>query len=161
MAGKETKQTYEPDGSGTEPATEQAVELLLSILGQVQKAAFVQPFTTAQEEEAKRNASFAAAAFSIIDRALAFLPSGITLDAISPSTGPVAGGTEVTISGKNFIPGATVSFGELAAKNVTVVSTTDIKANTPAVTATGAVDVTVTSFGGETRRPAAYTYHTP
>jgi hypothetical protein len=158
VAGKEMKQTYEPDGHGTEAATQQAVELLLSILEQVQKAASAPPFTTTQDEEAKRNASFAAAAFSIVDRALAFLPAGVTFDAISPSSGPAGGGTQVKISGSNFIPGATLSFGDLAATNVTVVSTTEIEAKTPASNATGAVDVTVTSFGGETRRTGAYTY---
>jgi IPT/TIG domain len=158
VAGKEMKQTYEPDGHGTEAATKQAVELLLSILGQVQEAVAVQPFTTTQDEEAKRNASFAGAAFSIVDRALAFLP-GVTLDTVSPSSGSKSGGTPGTISGSNFVPGATLRFGDQAATDVTVVSTTEIQARTPAATATGAVDVTVTSFGGETRRGGAYTYN--
>ena len=39
---------------------------------------------------------------------------------VSPATGPLAGGTEVTISGSGFAPGASVSFGPAAATNVSV-----------------------------------------
>ena len=39
---------------------------------------------------------------------------------VSPSNGPVAGGTAVTITGTNFAAGATVKFGATAATNVVV-----------------------------------------
>src|SRR5439155_4325295 len=44
--------------------------------------------------------------------------------AVSPTGGPIAGGTAVTITGTNFITGATVSFGGTAGTAVTVVSAT-------------------------------------
>ncbi len=69
-----------------------------------------------------------------------------TVSGVSPSTGPVAGGTPVTITGTNFAAGATVTFGAAAANNVVVVSGTQITATTPAASA-GAVTVTVTEPG--------------
>ncbi len=68
-----------------------------------------------------------------------------TVSALSPTSGPLAGGTLVTITGTNFVTGATVDFGPTAATGVTVVSPTDITATSP--TGTGVVDVTVTVAG--------------
>ncbi|MBI3650152.1 MAG: DUF11 domain-containing protein [Acidobacteria bacterium] len=45
-----------------------------------------------------------------------------TVTAISPVSGPVAGGTSVTITGTGFQAGATVTLGGTAATNITVVS---------------------------------------
>ena len=70
-----------------------------------------------------------------------------TVTSVSPNSGPVGGGTAVTITGTNFVSGATVAFGSNAATNVVVVSSTSITATTPAGTA-GAVTVTVTDPGG-------------
>jgi hypothetical protein len=50
---------------------------------------------------------------------------------ISPSAGPVAGGTEVTLTGNFFSSGAQVTIWQFAARSVTVVSPTEIKAVTP------------------------------
>jgi hypothetical protein len=61
---------------------------------------------------------------------------------ISPSSGPAAGGTQVTINGSGFAAGQTVKFGAVAATSVTVNSSTQIVARSPAG-APGAVDVTV------------------
>ena len=69
-----------------------------------------------------------------------------TVSSVSPNSGPVAGGTAVTITGTNFATGATVTFGGTAATNVVVVSGTQITATTPAGSA-GAVTVTVTVNG--------------
>ena len=71
-----------------------------------------------------------------------------TVTGVSPNTGPGAGGTSVTISGTNFVSGATVSFGGVAASNVNVASGTSISAVTPAHAA-GAVNVTVTNPDGQ------------
>jgi phospholipase C len=71
-----------------------------------------------------------------------------TLASISPTGGALAGGTTVTLSGLNFLPGATVMFGSAAATNVVVVSSTTITATTPANSA-GPVNVTVTNPGGQ------------
>ena len=69
-----------------------------------------------------------------------------TVSSVSPISGPLAGGTAVTITGTNFSAGATVTFGSAAASNVVVVSGTQITATTPAGSA-GAVTVTVTEPG--------------
>jgi len=50
---------------------------------------------------------------------------------ISPSAGPVAGGTEVTLTGNFFSFGAQVTIWQLAVTSVTVESPTVIKAVTP------------------------------
>jgi hypothetical protein len=67
-----------------------------------------------------------------------------TVTAILPVSGPTAGGTSVTITGTNFVTGATVTIGGTAATSVAVVSATSITATTPAGTA-GAKDVVVTN----------------
>lgn len=43
-----------------------------------------------------------------------------TVTTVAPVRGPAGGGTQVTISGSNFKPGATVRFGSSAAANVIV-----------------------------------------
>ncbi len=81
-----------------------------------------------------------------------------TVTSVSPNTGPAAGGTTVTITGTNFVAGATVTFGGTAATNVVVASATQITATTPAGSA-GAVAVTVTNPGAQSGSLAnAYTY---
>jgi hypothetical protein len=76
-----------------------------------------------------------------------------TVSVVSPSSGPAAGGTGVTITGTNFVPGATVSFGGTAATGVHVNSGTSISATSPA--GAGTVDVTVTTPGGTSATGAA------
>jgi hypothetical protein len=70
-----------------------------------------------------------------------------TVTSVSPNTGPVAGGTAVTLTGANFASGATVTFGGTAATNVVVTNSTTITATTPAHAA-GSVAVTVTNSNG-------------
>jgi hypothetical protein len=69
----------------------------------------------------------------------------LTISSVTPNTGPLAGGTSVTISGTGFALGATVSFGNAAATSVTVVNATNITANTPPASVEGAVNVVVTN----------------
>ena len=71
-----------------------------------------------------------------------------TVSSVSPNTGSTAGGTVVTITGTNFVAGASVTFGATPATNVTVVLGTQITATAPAGSA-GAVAVTVTNPGGQ------------
>jgi hypothetical protein len=81
---------------------------------------------------------------------------------VSPNAGPVGGGQPVTIAGRNFQSGATVSFGSNPATNVVVVSSTQITATTPAAPATGPVDVIVSQPDGTAfTAPGAYTYAAP
>ncbi len=53
-------------------------------------------------------------------------------DSITPSSGPAAGGTPVTIAGTGFVSGATVSVGPAAATGVSVPDATHVDATTPA-----------------------------
>ncbi len=74
-------------------------------------------------------------------------PSGLpapTLTSVSPSNGPSTGGTSVTLTGTDFVSGATVLFGSMAAASVTFNSDTSLTAVTPAE-AVGTVSVTVTN----------------
>jgi hypothetical protein len=67
---------------------------------------------------------------------------------LSPTSGPAAGGTTVTISGTGFASGATVTFGGVAASSVTVDGSTTITAIAPAH-ASGQVNVVVTNPNGQ------------
>jgi hypothetical protein len=63
----------------------------------------------------------------------------------SPTSGPTAGGTPITVSGTDFEPGATVTIGGLPAGNVVVVDSHTITATTPASAAGTANDLVVTN----------------
>src|SRR2546422_5125294 len=67
-----------------------------------------------------------------------------TVTGVSPGSGPAAGGTSVTITGTNFVSGATVTLGGTPATSVVVASSTQITATT-AAHAAGAVNVVVTN----------------
>ncbi len=69
-----------------------------------------------------------------------------TVAAVSPNSGPVAGGTKVTITGSGFTGATIVAFGSTSASFI-VVSDRSIKATTPAE-ALGTVHVTVTTPDG-------------
>jgi hypothetical protein len=80
-----------------------------------------------------------------------------TVLSVAPTSGPTAGGTEVTINGANFAEGAGVLIGGVAATNVRVSGSTKILAVTGAHAA-GAVDVTVTVDGRSSTLSSAFTY---
>ena len=84
-----------------------------------------------------------------------------TVTGINPASGPVSGGTTVTITGTSFTGAAGVSFGTTAASNVSVKSDTQITATSPA--GSGTVDITVTTPAGTTATSSAdqFTYITP
>ena len=67
-----------------------------------------------------------------------------TISSVTPNNGSLGGGTAVTISGANFVTGATISLDGIAATNVVVASATQITAITPAHVA-GSVNVVVTN----------------
>jgi PKD repeat protein len=86
--------------------------------------------------------------------------AGPTFGTISPTSGPLAGGTPVTITGSNFVAGPSlgVTIGSVAASSVVRVDSTHITAVTPAGTA-GAKDVVVISGDGQTAAgTGAFTY---
>src|SRR5271165_3828191 len=72
------------------------------------------------------------------------LPPVPTVTAVSPSAGPLSGGTSVTVAGYNLSNASAVNFGSTPAATYTVNSDSSITAVTPAEPA-GTVDVSVTS----------------
>jgi hypothetical protein len=78
---------------------------------------------------------------------------------ITPSSGPTAGGTQVTIRGSGFLAGASVTVGS-AATSVNVLSATEITAVT-AATQAGADEVVVTDENGTSSGGPSYTYVAP
>ncbi|HCK85078.1 MAG TPA: hypothetical protein DHW63_11355, partial [Hyphomonadaceae bacterium] len=86
-------------------------------------------------------------------------PQAPTVTAISPTSGPTAGGTGVTIRGTTFIGATSVTIGGTAA-SFTVVNATTIDATTPAHAA-GAVDVVVITPGGTGTGGGLFTYVAP
>jgi hypothetical protein len=82
-----------------------------------------------------------------------------TVSSVSPASGPIAGGTQVLVTGSNFLAGAKVEIGGVASA-VEVVSETELKAVTPAHAA-GPEEVVVTSTGGESTGGPSYTYVPP
>jgi hypothetical protein len=70
-----------------------------------------------------------------------------TVTKLTPKTGPVNGGTAVTITGTGFQGATAVKFGGVNAATFTVSSSTSIAATAPAASA-GTVDVTVTTPHG-------------
>ncbi len=89
---------------------------------------------------------------SAADRFSYVAPSPPAVTGVSPSEGPVDGGTWVTIAGANFTGASEVDFGGVPAY-YTVDSDTSITALSPA--GAGTVDVTVTSPGGTSAGSAA------
>lgn len=80
------------------------------------------------------------------------------ISAISPTAGPIAGGTAVTITGSNLLTGATVLLGGTPATNVVVVNSTTITA-TAASHSVGPVDLVVTNTDAlAASLPQAYRY---
>lgn len=80
---------------------------------------------------------------------------------VSPVSGPSAGGTAITVTGRAFTGATAVDFGRgHAATEVTVVSPTRITATSPG--GSGTVDVTVTTPGGTSASGSAdhFTYMT-
>jgi len=76
------------------------------------------------------------------------VPTLPIISSVSPATGPVAGGTSITITGSGFMGATGVSVGGNAAIGVSVVNDTSITAVTPAGAAAGTVDVRVTTPTG-------------
>ncbi len=77
---------------------------------------------------------------------------------VSPTAGPTAGGTTVTITGTGFLFSTAVTFGATPATSYSVISSTQITAVSPANA--GTVDIRVTTSGGTSATSAAdqFTY---
>ncbi len=85
-------------------------------------------------------------------------PAAPTVTGISPTSGPAAGGTSVTITGTGFTGATAVDFGTNLATGLNIVNDTTITADSPA--GTGVVNVTVmTPVGTSAVTPAdQFTY---
>ena len=85
-----------------------------------------------------------------------------TVTGVSPTSGPLAGGTTVTITGSNLSGATAVDFGVTPGTNVIATSATQITAVSPAETA-GFADVTVVTVGGTSATSLAdeFTYVAP
>ena len=80
-----------------------------------------------------------------------------TIASVSPSSGPLAAGTAITITGTNLTGATSVTIGGVAATGVVVDSATSITAVTPTGTA-GAKTIVVTTVGGSTSQTITFTY---
>jgi hypothetical protein len=78
------------------------------------------------------------------------------VSALSPNSGPVGGGTLVTITGSNLARATAVQFGASGAPIVKRVSASEIQVTSPK--GSGTVDVTVTTAGGTSAKTAADHY---
>src|SRR5205085_416103 len=88
-----------------------------------------------------------------------FAQAAPTVTGLSPTSGTVAGGTTVTITGTNFTGATSVLFGSTAVSWFALTSDTSITVYAPAHAA-GAVDVTVKTAAGTSTTSAAdqFTY---
>ncbi|MBV9022698.1 MAG: IPT/TIG domain-containing protein [Streptomycetaceae bacterium] len=89
--------------------------------------------------------------------AYAYLPAPV-VSGISPSRGPLSGGTTVTLTGSNLTGATAVTFGSTPATSFTVVSATQITAVSPPSTAAGPATITVTTPGGTSAPGTVYFY---
>ena len=81
-----------------------------------------------------------------------------TITTVVPNSGPVSGGTLITITGTNFTGATSVTIGGTAATSFSVVSATQITAVTPVGTV-GAKDVAVTTAGGTATFVGGFIYY--
>jgi len=83
-----------------------------------------------------------------------------TVTSVSPDKGIVAGGTDVTITGTNFVDVSTVLFGADGVLSFSVIGETEIHAQTP-VHAAGSVTIRVDTAYGTVTSGALYRYVDP
>lgn len=92
-------------------------------------------------------------------RAYRYVPE-LRVTSLSPVTGPITGGTTVTLVGTGFTGATSVSFGSVPGTGLSVTSDGELSVVTPAAGA-GAVDVTVTTPAGAWTARKAFTYFDP
>jgi hypothetical protein len=82
------------------------------------------------------------------------------ITSLTPSSGSIAGGAKVTITGTDLDGATAVKFGDAPASSFTAESETQVTATVPAATEPGRVDVTITTPGGVSSpsRDARFTY---
>ena len=93
--------------------------------------------------------------------AAAFTYVEVTVYSVTPDSGPVAGGTRVTVNGLGFAAGSTASFGGSSCSDVVVVDPTTLTCTTSAHVV-GDADVVVTNPDGQSGfADKAFTYLSP
>lgn len=90
-----------------------------------------------------------------------FMPPAPTLSAVSPASGPLAGGTQVVLTGQNLLSALTVFFGNAPATNLRLGSDTQVTVTAPAGMMLGDVAITLTTLGGSATAPQPFTYLGP
>jgi alpha-tubulin suppressor-like RCC1 family protein len=88
-------------------------------------------------------------------------PTVPSVTSVTPNSGPVAGGTSVTVDGANFLNVLGVTVGGNPLGNRNVVSSTRITGTTPASSPAGLKDVVVTTAGGSGTCTGCFTYYQP
>lgn len=160
----EKKDSYQPagqsggNGGGHGLPSQESIDLLTRLLQEFERRS--RPAGSGVPPEVERDIAIVNAAFASLDRAVSLGESPVDISGVLPDRGPAAGGTRVRISGVHLHPGATVTFGNIPARDVAVVSPTEIVATTPPGPAAkaGQVDVVVTTLGGSARLACGYTY---
>ncbi len=74
--------------------------------------------------------------------------AGLTATSLTPTSGPLAGGTVFTLTGTGFVTPSTVTFGGIAATDVVVISATMVTGKTPAGVLPGVAPVAVSNVNG-------------
>lgn len=82
----------------------------------------------------------------------------LTITQISPTTGEIAGGTEVTIDGSGFTGGAGVLLNGMPLEEIQVLSDTQIRARTPAQVSGGLADLQIRNCADEESLPGAFMF---
>lgn len=91
--------------------------------------------------------------------AFTYVAGSPTLVSISPNTGSSSGGTSVTLTGTNFIPGSSVTIGGQSTTSTTVVNASTITAVTPAyISGSLGVNVVVNNTVSTATLTNGYTY---
>ncbi len=97
----------------------------------------------------------------ILEKALCFADPPV-LTSIEPSEGVIGGGTEITVHGRNFMPGAGIEVAFTPVTEVTYESQTKLRFRTPPHDKVEAVDVAlVNPTGLRHRLPLAFSYRLP
>jgi hypothetical protein len=84
-----------------------------------------------------------------------------TVASVAPTSGPIAGGTSVTVTGTDFTEVEGVSFGSVPAAGYSVTSEGQLTAVAPAGTSAGSVPVSVTTEAGTASSAQSFTYSAP
>jgi hypothetical protein len=93
-----------------------------------------------------------------LDGGFRYSPHLPSITKSNPEGGPMAGGSEITITGSNFEPGAEVWFGITMSPKVTIISRQELRAVVPASKYPGAADLVVYNSNGESSNEADFDY---